>query len=242
MNFEITLEFVLQLLGAGGVGFAAAFGAFKYFSKAWLDNKFSERLELFKHKQEIEIQRMRVEIDSALTGALRVQEREFETLTETWSKLEDAFGWVASLISAMHELPYLDGMSTEELDEFLVTTELLETQKKKIRISDNKLKTYTKFAHWHQMNDVRKRISDFDTSVARYGIFFPNNIYEKLSAIGAQLRITVIGYEDAFEESDFKMRSKIRKTFEEEAKPLLQEVELMIRTRIHSYGSLSNEV
>ena len=88
-------EFIAYGSGAAGV----AFLLFRYLGKSWIESKFSERLEQFKHQQAIEIQRLRVKIDSTLSGVLKIQEKEFETLPEAWSKLDEAYGHVTALVS-----------------------------------------------------------------------------------------------------------------------------------------------
>ena len=112
---------------------------FRYLGKSWIESKFSERLEQFKHQQAIEIQRLRVKIDSTLSGVLKIQEKEFETLPEAWSKLDEAYGHVTALVSPLQQYPNLDGMTPARLNEFLDESELFGTQKDEIRQSSAKL-------------------------------------------------------------------------------------------------------
>lgn len=128
-------EFIAYGSGAAGV----AFLLFRYLGKSWIESKFSERLEQFKHQQAIEIQRLRVKIDSTLSGVLKIQEKEFETLPEAWSKLDEAYGHVTALVSPLQQYPNLDGMTPARLNEFLDESELFGTQKDEIRQSSAKL-------------------------------------------------------------------------------------------------------
>jgi len=81
-------SFLGQLIAFGGGGAVVAFLLFQYLSKKWIENKFSERLDQLRHTQALELQRFRVEIDSFLSGAIRLQEKEFQTLPEAWVKLD----------------------------------------------------------------------------------------------------------------------------------------------------------
>ena len=49
--------------GAGVVGFVL----FQYLGKKWIEKKFAEKLSDYTHLQNVELQRLRVEIDSLLS-------------------------------------------------------------------------------------------------------------------------------------------------------------------------------
>jgi hypothetical protein len=87
---------VLAMLGGvvlyAGSAATAAYLLFQFLGKKWIENKFSQRLEAFKHLQSVELARLKVEIESMLSGALKLQEREFTVLPEMWEKLSDATG------------------------------------------------------------------------------------------------------------------------------------------------------
>jgi hypothetical protein len=88
------------------------------------------------------LQQLRVEIDSLLSGALKLQEREFQVLPEAWEKLDEAHALVSWLVLPMQEYPNLDRLTQPQLEEFLVASELIETQKEELRSSPNKTTTY----------------------------------------------------------------------------------------------------
>lgn len=96
---EMNTEFLESMVAVGGVGAVVAYGLFQFLGRTWIENKFAEKLELYRHQQAIEIQRLRVEIDSMLSGAIKLQDREFEILPKAWEKLDEAYGRVNSLVS-----------------------------------------------------------------------------------------------------------------------------------------------
>lgn len=47
---QVIIQFVGKLLAYGGAGALAAYGVFKFLGEKWIENKFAERLEQFKHE------------------------------------------------------------------------------------------------------------------------------------------------------------------------------------------------
>ncbi|MBL4652322.1 MAG: hypothetical protein JKY53_05580 [Flavobacteriales bacterium] len=66
------LTYISDLAGAVVVSTAAAYALFRFLSKKWIENKFSKSLEKFKHRQDIEINRLQLEIDTTLSGTLKI--------------------------------------------------------------------------------------------------------------------------------------------------------------------------
>jgi len=126
---ETIINFFTKMLVYGGGGAVIAYLIFQYLGTKWIENKFAERLDELKHQHALELQRLRIEIDSLLSGSLKLQELEFEFLPDAWQKLDEAHGLVSWLVSPMQEYPDLDRMNTQQLEEFLETTELSPSQK-----------------------------------------------------------------------------------------------------------------
>jgi hypothetical protein len=107
MTFEIVALFLAKILAYGGGAAAVSYLLFQWLGKKWIENKFSERLEQLRHQQALELQRLRVEIDAMLSGALKLQEKEFSVLPEAWEKLNDAHGLVSWLVSPVQQFATL---------------------------------------------------------------------------------------------------------------------------------------
>lgn len=231
------LQFLGEFIayGSGAAGFA--YLLFRYLGKSWIESKFSERLEQFKHQQTIEIQRLRVEVDSTLSGVLKIQEKEFETLPEAWSKLDEAFGRVTDLISPFQQYPNLDGMTPARLNEFLDGTELFGTQKDEIRQSSAKLDRYQEMIFWHRLHKVKLACIDLDKYVVRYGIFFPPNLKEKFNKIVSELNSAVSDKALGQETKDYELENEGWTKIKDEIDPLFQAIEGEIHSRLQSHGS-----
>ena len=232
------LRFFGEIIAYGGGAAGVAFLLFRYLGKGWIESKFSERLEQFKHQQAIEIQKLRVKIDSTLSGVLKIQEKEFETLSEAWSKLDEAYTHVKALVSPGQYIPNLDGMTPDRLKEFLDEIKIRETEKDVIRQSDEKIKTYQKIIFWHRLHQVRLVCSDLDKYVVRYGIFFPPNVKEKFNKIVTELNLAVLDREIGQEEKDYKTQHEAWIKLNDEIHPLIQAIEEDIHARLQSHGRI----
>ena len=127
-DLSSVFKFLLQVLAYGGGGAAVAYLLFQSLGKSWIENKFAEKLEQLRHQQALELQRLRVAIDSMLSGAIKLQDKEFDVLPEAWAKLDDAHGMVSSLVSPMQQYADVDRMNAVELEEHLSETEFTQSQ------------------------------------------------------------------------------------------------------------------
>ena len=134
-DIEQLLKSVWEVLaiygGAGVIGFVL----FKYLGKKWIEKKFAEKLSDYTHLQNVELQQLRVEIDSLSSGALKLQDREFELLPEAWEKLDEAYGLTRWAMSPGQIYVNVGGMTDDRLEEYLAKTDFLETQKVELRSS-----------------------------------------------------------------------------------------------------------
>jgi len=99
------------MLAFGGGSAVIAYVVFQYIGKKWIENKFAERLDLLRHQHALELQRLRVEIDALLSGAIKLQEKEFLVLPDAWAKLDEAHGLVAWLVSPSQQYANVDRMN-----------------------------------------------------------------------------------------------------------------------------------
>jgi len=230
------LQFLGEVTAYGGGASVIAYLMFRYLGKSWIENKFAERIEDFKHQQAIEIQRLRVEIDSTLSGVLKIQDKEFETLPQAWSRLDEAYSHVTALVSPLQQYPNLDRMTPPQIEEFLAQSELLETQKDEIRESETKVKTYQEVIFWHRLHKVRKICFDLQSYVIRFGIFFPPELKESFDKIVEALRLAVSDKEIGHEAKDYKLQNEGWTKIKDEIQPLFKEIEEKIHARLQSHG------
>jgi len=116
-------KLVLTALGAIGTTTGLLLFLLKQYGKSWIENRFAQRLAHFTHQQDVELHKLRIEIDSILSGALKIQEKEFETLPKAWRKLDEAFVQLNNLVSPIIRKVDLDNKSELQLEEFLEDSE-----------------------------------------------------------------------------------------------------------------------
>lgn len=230
------LRFLGEVVAYGGGAAVVAYFLFQFLGKSWIENKFAQRLEQHKHDQALELQRLRVEIDSMLSGALKIQEKEFETLPEAWSKLDEAYGRVRQLVSPLQQYQDLDCMNSQQLEEFLEGTELYDSQRQEIRAASEKLKRYQEIIFWHRSSAVKKTFADFHNYIARQGIFFPPSLKEKFTNISDDLWDALVSKEVGKEAGDYKMQTDAWKKLKDRTEPLYKAIESEIHQRLHAHG------
>lgn len=85
------LDFAKWLAGlgiTGGLAATIAYGAFQFLAKKWLDERFTERLETFKHAQNQEMERLRYRINALFDRTTKLHQHEFDVLPEVWEKIK----------------------------------------------------------------------------------------------------------------------------------------------------------
>lgn len=236
MDADAIVKFLLQILAYGGGSAAVAYLMFQWLGKSWIENKFAQRLDQLRHQQALEIQRLRVEIDAMLSGALRLQEKEFDVLPEAWAKLDEAHSLVSWLVSPMQQYANVGRMSAAQLEEFLTGTEFTESQKNEVRSAADKGGIYQDIVFWHRLHKVKKEFSELQTFIARNGIFLPPELEERFSRISETLWSAVISKEVGHEAKDWKMQQEGWKKIKEETEPLYKDIKAEILARLQSHA------
>lgn len=233
---EDILKFLAQVLAYGGGGAAVSYLLFQYFGKTWIENKFAQRLEQLRHQQALDLQRLRVEIDSLLSGAIKLQEREFSILPEAWAKLDEAHGLVAWLVSPIQHYADVSRMTPTKLEEFLASTDFSDSEKDEVRTSKDQNQTYQEIIFWYRLEKVRKAFGDLQTFVARNGIFLPLELKDKFAKMMEALWDAISSKEIGHEAKDRKMQREGWKRIKQETEPLYKSIEADIQARLQSHG------
>lgn len=231
-----TMNFLFQILAYGGGSAAVAYLLFQWLGKTWIENKFAQRLDQLKHEQALELQRLRVEIDAMLSGAIKLQEREFYVLPDAWIKLDEAHSLVSWLVSPMQQYANVERMNPVQMEEFLSSMEFTESQKEELRNSRERGRTYQDILFWHRLHKVKAAFADLQTFIARNGIFLTLELEEKFSRISDALWSAVISKEVGHEAKDWKMQSEGWTKIKEETEPLYKEIKREIQSRLQSHG------
>lgn len=233
---DAVFSFLGQLLAFGGGSAAVAYVIFQFLGKKWIENRFASRPEQLRHTQALEPQRLRIEIDSLLSGNMRLQEKEFQTLPEAWVKLDEAFGQVSSLVSPLQEYLDLDRMNTRQLEEFLSTTKLSESQKDEVRQGLKKSDKYRELRFWYRLNDVRKAIADLHAYIQRNSIFMPPDLKRQFESAADELWSAMVSKEVGHSVQDWKMQNEGWDKVKKDIEPLRKVIEEGIYARLQTHG------
>lgn len=236
MIADETVSFLFQILAYGGGSAAVAYLLFQWLGKTWIENKFAQRLDQLKHEQALELQRLRVEIDAMLSGAIKLQEKEFSVLPDAWIKLDEAHSLVSWLVSPMQQYANVERMNSVQMEEFLSDTEFTESQKEELRNSRERRRTYQDILFWHRLHKVKAAFADLQSFVARNGIFLTLELEEKFSRISDALWSAVISKEVGHEVKNWKMQSEGWTKIKEETEPLYKDIKREIQSRLQSHG------
>lgn len=235
------MNFLLEVISYGGGSAVVAYMLFQWLGKTWIENKFSERLDLLRHQHALEIQRLRVEIDAMLSGVLKLQEREFIVLPEAWSKLDEAHVMVVQLVSPAQQYADIDRMTPDRLDELLSNSGFSNSDKTEILTAHEKGKCYREILFWNRLSKVTRSFGELQSYVARNGIFLPPDLEEKFRKISDMLWSAVVSKEVGHEAQDFAMQREGWEKLREEAEPLYLDIKNYIHQRLQSHSRFDNE-
>jgi len=60
-------SYIGAVIAYGGAAAGVAFAVFRFLGQKWIDGKFAERLEVYKHQQQRELEQLKFQITLALT-------------------------------------------------------------------------------------------------------------------------------------------------------------------------------
>jgi hypothetical protein len=179
----LSLEWIAELGVTASVATAATIAAFRLLGTKWLDARFAERLEKFKHDQSQEIERLRYRINALMDRTTKLHQHEFEVLPEIWQKLGIAFSAATSFTWGTTRYPDLNAMGEAQFSEFLEGSPLSGWQKDELQNCSNRNGNYQQMMFWHRLDAVHKAHADFHNYFISKGIFVQPELKEKIRAL-----------------------------------------------------------
>ena len=176
------VSYILSILAAGGGGGLIAWLIIKTFAGKWLENKFSESLESFKHAQNKEIEKLRFEISALMDRTVKLHQREFDVLPEAWGLLSDAFGILRPVALGVGIAPDIRTMTPAQFEYFLSQIPLADFQKDELRNATDKGKYYLDAIMRHDLIRAKSACAAFHLYLTKNGIFILPSIKAKFSA------------------------------------------------------------
>jgi hypothetical protein len=230
---------ILKLLTVGGGAAVVAYGLFQYLGKSWIEQKFKERLEALKHDQAIEVARLRIQIETMLSGALKLQQFEFEVLPEAWRLLEDAYSLSRWVASAYQQYDNVADLETEPFEEILNRTlpNLSRSLRSELigRRQRDRQKQYEKQVKWHKCNRAMKAVTQLDEYISAKGLFLPKSLKEKFREIVIEIRKALLTVRSSIEYDDYSLVQNANDSLSS-AEQSYKQIEEAIEERLRSHS------
>lgn len=223
-----------QIVVVGGGAAAIAFALLKWFGQKWFESKFAASLEQFKREQSEILEQSRYQLNTRFNRVTKIHEKEFEVLPQAWHLLQDAYGHFMIIVKPYQEWPDLNRYSAEQVESFLESCELKESQKAVLRQKEDKLLYYQVEAYWIRLDIARGHFHEFRKFLRYNKIFLSGDIFD----LFRRIEEVMIEIQVALEEPDNKdhpWRGTIKtyKILTETVNKLLEEVEGAVQKRLH---------
>ncbi len=225
-------QFIGKIIAVGGTTAAIAYAFFVFLGKKWLENKFSERLEAYKHQQNKELEEVRYRINAQFNRITKIHEKEIEVLPKAWHQMQDALNHLSYFASPFRQHPDLDRMNPIQLKEYLDNSPFREWEKKELTETPNKNKVYQEQIFWHELNETKSAFRAFHNYVLENSIFLSQDLKEKFMAIDDVMWSAIIDKEVGHESKDWKMQRKAFSQIKDEVEPLKQKIESLVQKRL----------
>ncbi|MEZ5894608.1 MAG: hypothetical protein R3C58_15855 [Parvularculaceae bacterium] len=226
------IDVILRATGGLAIIGSLVLGFMRLFADRWISNRFEKGLSELEHKQELELQRLRIEIDSKINANLRLQDKEFETLSKAWQLLQIAYIEIASFVSVMEQFPELNKLADEDIEEFLADADIADSQKNYIRKSSDRTKAYRDVRFMNNSRRVWQAHLEFRDYILQYAIFFPKSIRSKFQEIEEKLRGAIIAKEVGRPINEWKMQAEAWTSVTKETKKVCDALGIEIHDRL----------
>lgn len=180
----VTWQALLAQYGVTAItAVAAAYAAFRFFGKKWLELQFSQRLEAFKHAKNREIEELRGEINALLDRTVKLHAKEFEVLPLAWDKLFKAYGAARQVASRGQSYPEVTWMENDRLNALTDKLGLESIERNEIGVMPKgreRQEALNAILDRHRMADAFQRQDEARAYLVANGIFIQPELKTKL--------------------------------------------------------------
>lgn len=235
------MDSVLQAVGAlvafGGGGVAIGFAVFKWFGVKWIEDRFSHQLSMLQHEQNKVLANMKVQIESTLSGALKMQDREFAVLPQLWMLILQSYAGTRSYTFPLEVIADVQKMNMEELNEHLADLDWHKSGKRVVRqaVGEKREEVYAKIRNQYKISAVRKDWFKANLYIKEQAILLPIELTRKFEVLQELLWKLIGKREIGIEARDFNMQHEAYIEFEKDVEPMIKAVEVAIRERLESH-------
>lgn len=234
-------ETITQLIGnvvlyAGG-SVAIAYALFVFLGKHWIDSRFAKDIEKYKSEQELELEKLKLKINTMFNKVLKTQEREYDILPTLWCKLQKLRTEVSRAVISFRELPDLDRYDEKSLEKFIEREEIPEAVAVNLRNEANKKNVYSRYLDIKQMHEAHKAFSDFHEYYEGNRIFINPELKNKFSQIDKFLWSVWVDRKMSLDEREYTtdFLTQAYQGMKNNVEPLLIEIEDLVQKHLYDH-------
>lgn len=240
---EQILAFIGKVVAIAGGSVTVAFLTFRFLGKSWIENKFSERLEVVRHEHAKELQQLRMRVDSLLNGAIRLQEKEFEVLPAAWALLSEAFVSLDENLAPLKEYLDVSSLPSDELVEILKGLDTEWSQSEILELlslhGEVRQQRFVERINWKKLVVCSKAVSQSSNYVSKYGLFMSTDLKAAFGELNLQLFHHMSGRRDILRKEAPHTSTELSTSFKNQVVPLYNSLEQLTHRRLQSHGHLS---
>jgi hypothetical protein len=187
---------LLLVVASGGSTALLTFKACKRFGEKWIDEKFAERLEAFKHAQAKEIEGMRRQVQWEFSRASKIHEKEFEVLPKAWLMLHTAHGLSADLVGRLKLSPDIDRMSDHAFQEFVQAINFPQSAKDELlKVEKSQRRSlYNEKIDWVELSNAENAQRDLNNYLIEHRLLMSDELAEAFRGVSKELALVNVEY------------------------------------------------
>lgn len=230
---NLLFRFLLEVFAVGGTAAAIAYAFFVFLGKKWLENRFAERLESYKHEQRKELEELRFRINAQFNRLTKIHEKEIEVLPKAWLELQTALAAMRRFTSPVRPQPDFDRMTEPQLEYFIASNDYFaDWEMQGLHGSSEKNKYYQERVFFHDISDTKQAVLQFHEYIQRNSIFLSKDLKELFKELADKMYGALIDKEVGHEGKDWKMEHTAWKSVTDDVEPRLNHLETLVQKRL----------
>lgn len=226
------LRILAEILALGGIAAGIAYALFIFLGRRWLENRFAERLEAYKHEQRKELVEIRFRINAQFNRLTKIHEKEIEVLPKTWQELQTGLSAVRRFAHPVRQYPDLDHLTPPMLERFLSSIDFADYEKHELRQSSQKSKYYQERIFFHELHETNLAFQRFHEYIQHNSIFLSKDLKDLFEKIDDRMWSAIIDKQVGHEGKDWKMDRDAWKKMTDDVEPLLGQIEALVQKRL----------
>jgi hypothetical protein len=173
-------------------------------------------------------------LNATLNRVARIHGEEIEVLRTAFPKLEEALGYVARFTAPLRYYPEFNGMTEQEINEFLEKGEpqLSNPHKKNLLEAPDKDQYYQKIIFQYELAEAKKHAGEFHNYLLYNRIFLSSDLYAQFEAMD-KLLWEALRYRELGEASrDYKLICRGYEEIQRRAEPIREEIRRLVQKRL----------